>query len=395
MARMPSDRARPDDRRATLAAVFGFSLGLGIGTVAIPLVALAAGYDPPAVGFLAAVAAATQLGTRLLLPWALGRWRDRSLMIAGCLALAGMFGLLLTSTALPVFVAAQVLQGTARSLFWTSSQTHAVRGPGSSVRRLVDLNVAGNLGTLSGPAIAGTLALVGLPLALGAAVVAALIGALCSLRLHPLDAFDRSRSAGTIALIGRPGVDVACWAGIIGGAWWAMLGSFVPVLLVGAGFGPAGVGWLITASEGAGMVALVLQRHVGGRARIRRRVIGAGLVVAAALAALALGSIALGPASIALSLTVLVIGGAASGTVTTLGPALASLAAGPHEQGDALALQGTFRASALLAAPAAVGVLVTTIALGPALVVLAGGMLIPGVVIRVVRGGQEAAAPSS
>ena len=173
MARMPSDRARPDDRPATLAAVFAFSLGLGIGTIAVPLVALAAGYDPPAVGFLAAVAATTQLGTRLVLPWALGRWRDRSLMIAGCLALAGMFGLLLTSTALPVFIAAQVLQGTARSMFWTSSQTHAVRGPGSSVRRLVDLNVAGNLGTLSGPAIAGMLALVGLPLALGAAVIAA------------------------------------------------------------------------------------------------------------------------------------------------------------------------------------------------------------------------------
>ena len=391
MAVMPSDRSRPDDRPATLAAVFAFSLGLGIGTIAVPLVALAAGYDPPAVGFLAAVAATTQLGTRLVLPWALGRWRDRSLMIAGCLALAGMFGLLLTSTALPVFIAAQVLQGTARSMFWTSSQTHAVRGPGSSVRRLVDLNVAGNLGTLSGPAIAGMLALVGLPLALGAAVVAAAIGAACSLRLQPLEAFDRSRSAGTLALIGRPGVDVACWAGIIGGAWWAMLGSFVPVLLVGAGFGPAGVGWLVTASEGAGMVALLLQRGVSGRTRIRRRVVLAGIVVAGALAALALGSIALGAAAIIPSLAFLVVGGAASGTVTTLGPALASLAAGPDEQGDALALQGTFRATALLGAPAGVGVLVTTIALAPALVVLAGAILVPGLVIRA-RGAPEAPA---
>jgi hypothetical protein len=380
MAVVTSDRARPDDRLPTLTAVFGFSLALGAATVGIPLLALAAGYDPPTIGLLAAIAAGTQLGTRLLLPWALGRFRDRSLMILGCLGLAAMFALLLASTALPAFILAQVLQGTSRSLFWTSSQTHVVRGPGSSVRRLVDLNVAGNLGTLSGPALAGTLALVGLPLALGTAIAAALIGAVASLTLHPLEPFDRSRSAGTIALIGRPGVDVACWAGIAGGAWWAMLGSFVPVLLVGAGFGSAGVGWLITASEGAGMVALLLQRGVSGRSRIRVRVVLASVSIAAALAALALA-----PPVLGVTIALLLAGGAASGTATTLGPALASLAAGPEEQGDALALQGTFRSVALLGAPAMVGALVTTVALGPALVVLSGALLVPGLVIRLWR----------
>ena len=272
---MTADRPRPedspsrDDRTPTLAAVVGFSLALGVGTVAIPLVALDAGYAPAAVGALVAVAAATQLGVRLTLPWLLGRFPDRSLMAVAAVGLAGTFALLIASTTLPVFVPAQLLQGTARAMFWTSSQTHAVRGPGSSVRRLVDMNVAGNLGTLSGPAIAGTLAIVGMPLALSAAVVAGLGASILSLRLHPLEAFDRWRSAGTLGLLRRPGVDVACWAGIIGGAWWAMLGSFVPVLLVGAGFGPTGVGWLTTASEGAGMVALLLQRRISGRATHR------------------------------------------------------------------------------------------------------------------------------
>jgi hypothetical protein len=380
MAAVTSERPRPDDFLPTLVAVFGFSLALGAGTVAIPLLALASGYDPPTIGLLAAIAAGTQLGTRLLLPWALGRFRDRSLMILGCLGLAVMFGLLLASTALPVFVLAQVLQGTSRSMFWTSSQTHAVRGPGPSVRRLVDLNVAGNLGTLSGPALAGTLAVVGIPLALGTAIVAALVGVVASLIIHSFDPFDRSRSAGTIALIGRPGVDVACWAGIAGGAWWAMLGSFVPVLLVGAGFGSAGVGWLVTTSEAAGMGALLVQRGVSGRERIRRRVVIACFGIAGALAALALA-----PAVLAVYLGLLVLGGAASGTATTLGPALASLAAGPEEQGDALALQGTFRSVALLGAPASVGILVTTVALGPALVALAGALLVPGAVIRLWR----------
>lgn len=377
MAAMTDERAHADDRLPNLAAVYGFSLALGIATVAIPLVALDAGYDPPTIGFLAAVAAATQLLTRLGLPWALGRFRDRSLMVLGCLGIATMFSLLLVSTALPAFVAAQVLQGASRSLFWTSSQTHVVRGPGSSVRRLVDLNVAGNLGTLSGPALAGMLAVIGLPVALAAAIGAALVGAAMSALLRPLAAFDRSRSAGAIALIGRPGVDVACWAGLAGGAWWSMLGSFVPVLLVGAGFGTAGVGWLITASEGAGMVALLAQRGVSGRARIRRSVIVATLVVAAVLAV-----IAFIPEALFGYVALLVVGGAASGTVTTLGPALASLAAGPEEQGDALALQGTFRSIALFGAPAAVGALVAAVTLGPAFLALSGAIVVPGLVLR-------------
>ncbi len=393
---MTADRPRPeepptrDDRTPTLAAVLGFSLALGIGTVAIPLVALDAGYAPATVGALVAVAAATQLGVRLTLPWLLGRFADRSLMAVSAIGLAGTFALLIVSTTLPVFVAAQLLQGGSRAIFWTSSMTHVVRGPGSSVRRIVDVNVAGNLGTLSGPAIAGTLAIVGMPLALAAAVGAGLVASLLSLRLHSLPAFDRRRSAGTLGLLRRPGVDVACWAGIIGGAWWAMVGSFVPIILVGAGIGATGVGWLTTASEGAGMVALLVQRRISGRARIGRRLVLAAIVVAGALA-----GIALCPPVLAVYAALLIVGGAASGTATTLGPALASLAAGPHEQGDALALSGTFRAAALFVAPAVVSAAVATLGIGSALAALSGVILLPGVVIAGRSRGVRRAAGST
>ena len=57
MAAVTPPRTQPDDRLPMLASVLGFSLALGAGTVAIPLVALAAGYDPATIGFLAAVAA--------------------------------------------------------------------------------------------------------------------------------------------------------------------------------------------------------------------------------------------------------------------------------------------------------------------------------------------------
>ena len=52
---------------------------------------------------------------------------------------------------------------------------------------------------------------------------------------------------------------------------------------------------------------------------------------------------------------------------------MASLAATADEQGDVLALSGTFRAAALLAAPAAVGALLSVVALPAAVVLLGGG----------------------
>lgn len=358
-----------------MAAVFGFSLALGIATVLIPLLALDAGYDAATVGLLAATAAATQLGTRLLLPWLLGRVPDRSLMAGAALLMAGAFVLLLLSRALPLFLAAQVLQGAGRAVFWTSSQTHIVRGPGRSVRRLIDLNVAGNVGTLTGPALGGMLAVLGLPAALVAGLVGTGLAVVASVRLLALPAFDRRASAGTLAMIRRPGVDLACWASVMGGVWWSMLGSFVPVLLVGAGVGAGGIGWLITASEGAGTAALLALRD------LRSRRVGRVVAVGAATVGVALIAVALVPPMLLTTGLLLVLGGAASGAVTTLSPALASLASSPDEQGDAMALSGTFRAGALFGAPAAVGALVGTAAVGPAVALVAGLALLPGLAV--------------
>lgn len=356
-------------------SVFGFSVALGVATVTIPLLALASGYDAAGVGLLAAIAAAAQLGTRLILPWLLGRFTDRVLMVAAAGLMLTAFVLLLWSRALPVFALAQLLQGAARAVFWTSSQTHIVRGPGASVRRLIDLNVAGNVGTLTGPVLGGLLAGLGLPVALGAAALGAGLAAAAALALHPLPAFDRRRSVGTVALLGRDGVDLACWASVMGGVWWSMMGSFVPVILVGAGIAPQGIGLLITASEGAGTAALLALRGV------RPERVGLAVGIGATVLGLTLLAVAIAPPSIVGYAALLIVGGAASGTVTTLSPALASLAAGPEEQGDAMALSGTFRAGALFGAPAAVGALVGALTVGPAVVSVAVVGLVPGTLV--------------
>ncbi len=378
------------DRPASLGVVFAFSLGLGISTVVIPLRALAAGHDAATVGFLVAIAAGSGFATRLALPWLLGRWEDRSLIGAACLAMIVAFGLLVATTALPVFVLAQVFQGAGRAFFWTGSQAHAIRGEGDPVRRLVDMNVAGNFGTLVGPALGGTLALAGLPVALIVAILAAALAALGSRRLRPLPPFDRRQGAGTVALLRRDGVDVACWAAAVGGGWWAMLGSYVPVLAVGVGIGSVGVGWLVTIAEGAGMVALVLLRRQPAE-------IGLRLVrPAAAASALALVGVALAVLfavpSIGLLLAVLmIVGGGGSGTTTTLAPALAGLSARPAEQGDALALTGAFRAGAMLAAPAIVGALVPVAGIPAAIILVAAALGLPGTILGRSTGGPAGA----
>jgi MFS family permease len=382
---LTASRPRPrSDRTVSLLVVALFSHGLGIGIVAVPLIALDAGYDPSTIGFLVAVAAASQLTSRFALPWLLGRFPDRSLSAVAAAALVASLSSLALSTALPVFLVAQVLQGFGRAIFWTSSQTHAVRDSGRPVDRLVDLNMAGYAGTLSGPLVAGVLGAIDLRLALAAGVTAAAGAALGSLALHRLPPFDRRHSSGTVSLLRRPGIAAANWGSVVGGGWWAMLGSFVPVLLVGVGVGTFGVGTLITASEAAGFVALFLLRGLPV-ARVGWTVAGAAFAGCGALIGLAVA-----PASLPIYVGLLLIGGAASGTVTTLAPALAAAAAGPEEQGDALALSGLFRAGALLGAPAAVGALVTVVPLTAGLFALGAVLGLVGLAVgRPVRSGSD------
>jgi MFS family permease len=385
---MRSHRDQPaSDRAAALGVAFGFSLALGIATVTIPLVALGAGYDAAAVGFLVATSSASQLATRLTLPRLLSRFPDRVLIGLAATLMALAFVVLLASTALPAFIAAQMAMGAGRAFFWTSSQTHAVRTGGDPVRRLVDLNLAGNSGTLTGPALAGLLATVSPALALGAAAIAAGSAALATPLLATLPPFDRRASAGTLRLLKRPGVDMAIWSGVVGGVWWSMLGSYVPVVLVAAGVGPALIGWLVTISEGSGAAALVVIRRNMPR-RLGPLVQGGAFVEMAALAA-----IALAPPTILAYAPLLVLGGLAAGAVTTLGPALVALAADKEEQGNALALSGMFRSVAQLAAPASIGVLLSVIPLGAALVAIAGIGAAPGAVLASRRAAQSAAVP--
>ncbi len=366
-----SDQGGQVDRTFSVLSIAGFSLSLGAAGLVMPLVALASGYDLAAVGVLAAISAVSQLGFRLLLPWLLTRFSDRDLIVAAEIMMVGSFALLVVSRELPAFVLAQLLQGGARALFWTASQTHAVRGSGGVVRSLAMVQAVGNVGQLIGPVVAGIVAAESLDLALIVCGVAAAVGLVSGFAMTTLPTFPKQVRHDGQRIWRRPGVDVACWASYSAGGWRAMLSSYVPVALAAAGQPPQVIGVLMMVAEGTGVAAsgLLLRRRpleVGTAIQLAVLIVTASLIAFPFVAANAAG------AGLALAL-----GGLGSGLLMSLGPALATQSVSVEERGEAIAVAGTFRAVALLVTPGVTAAALTVVSLPVGLVVAALAIGVP------------------
>lgn len=351
-------------------AILGFSSSLAVGTLALPLVALAAGLDPATIGFLTATSAVSQFGFRLALPWLLGRYPDRELIAAACLMIATSYGLLMVAKLLPVFIVAQLFQGAARALFWTANQTHAVRGNGGAVKGLARVQVWANVGAMVAPTAAGLLSGVSLELALALGMGLGLVGVVASRGMRRLPPFIRAPRKGERGIWTRKGVDLACWASFTSGGWRAMQGSYIPIVLHTAGIAPGFIGVLLSLSDVMATVATGALIRFTPRSS-RTAIEGSVLAVAIGLAAVPFlaGNILLAAACIGLA-------GLGYGMLTTIGPALASDSVNAEERGEALAVAGTFRAAALLATP-------TGVALGLSIVALPVGLATAAAVLAV------------
>jgi hypothetical protein len=362
------DRA---ERPAVAVAILGFSSSLGVGTLALPLVAIAAGLDPATIGLLAAVSAVAQFSFRLALPWLLGRYADRELIAAACLMIATSYGLLIFTKLVPIFVLAQLFQGGARALFWTANQTHAVRGSRSSVGGLARVQVFANVGAMVAPTVAGLLSGFSLELALGLGVGLGLVGVVASRGMRRLPPFVRvRRREGERGIWTRSGVDLACWASFTAGGWRAMQGSYVPIVLTTAGIVPGVIGVLLSLSDLMATVAVgALIRFTPRNSRGAVEVSVVAVAIGLAVVPFVAGNAILAGACIGLA-------GLGYGMLTTIGPALASDSVGPEERGEALAVAGTFRAAALLVTP-------TGVAVGLSVVTLPVGLVAAGVLLAV------------
>lgn len=313
--------------------------------------------------------------TRLFLGIAMRRWPDWTLVAAAALLLGVSNAVVVASAAIVPFVLAELLQGVSRACFWTGSQTHVVRGPGSAASNLATVNLVSSVGLLVGPVIAGVLSERTPVLALAVAAGVAVVGIAPTLLLDRLPPFVPPDNRPPGRLWRRPGVDVGCWAGVTAGAWRGLLSSYVPVALDAARQSASTIGALVSVANAASLVGAV----AAGRVRTRPAVVVLAGIVATGLATAVTAAVA---GSITLSALALAVSGLAAGALQVLGPAIASDAVDPEERGEAIAVSGTFRAAALFAAPLAVAGLVVVVPLGPAVALVGVAMTAPAVALR-------------
>jgi MFS family permease len=361
------------DTGASCAAAVIFSTAQGLSAVALPLLALQAGYSAFMVGVLTAFSAVAQLVCRPFLGAVMRVVPDWTLLLCAAGFLAASNGLAAFSAALVPFAFAQALQGIARACFWTGSQTHVVRGPGSTLGALALVNLLANGGGLLGPLLAGFLSArvsIAASLAVGGVIAAA--GIVPALVLDRLPVFARrDRTVATPRAWRRPGVDAGCWASLSAGAWRGLMTSYVPVVLAAAVYSEAAIGVFVAVANGA----MLLGSGLSGR--VRHSWLAASYAfctLATGVAMIAIAVIAGQPVVVGAAL---VVSGLAAGGLQTIGPAIASDAVAPEERGDAISASGSFRAAALFVTPLFVAGLVTVLPIAAAMSAAGVAMLAP------------------
>jgi MFS family permease len=364
------------DRAAAACGAAVFSLSLGLASVALPLLALRAGYSGVEVGLLTAASAVSQMSARMVLGRVMRVLPDWTLVAAAGVSLALGNAAVVVSTAVVPFVLAQLLQGVARACFWTGSQTHVVRGPGSSVGALAVVNFVSAVGLLGGPVLAGLVSERSpqLAMALGAGI--AVLATVPAFFLDRLPPFTPSADPPPGRLWRRPGVGAACWAGVTAGAWRGLLGSYVPVALDAARQPASTIGVLVSTANGASIAGAALVGRVRGAWVARSLVLGTlATGGAVAVVALAAGHALLAGAALAIS-------GLGAGALQTVGPAVAADSVHPEERGEAVAVTGTFRAAALFGAPLGIAGLITAIPLSAAMALTGALIALPAFIAR-------------
>ncbi|WP_404436368.1 MFS transporter [Microbacterium aerolatum] len=337
------------------ATIFLFSIGLGMATVLVPLLASSAGYSLGAVGFLIGVSAITQIIARAGMGRLMDRFSTRSFILVSLSLLTASCLLLALTDTLWAFVVSQLLQGAGRAYFFTGTQTHVIRGSRPAVSALTIMNVTNGVGLLVGPIVAGFVGGLSLTAALYvSAIISGLALPLCAFlkRYEPFVKRDRYPGERVIPLWRRPGVVASGWMGAAAGAWRGILNSYLPVLVTAAGHSIPVAGMMTTLANLAalgGSAAAPLVRRFGARS---------SAVVGTVLAAGGVAVMVYLLSDLIWAGVFLVTSGLGAGILQTLGPALGSQSVGPEERGRAIAMIGTFRAVSLLITPMSIGALI-------------------------------------
>jgi hypothetical protein len=380
-------RIRDWDLAATLGATVLFGFGLSVSMITLPLVALHAGYGAAQIGALTAAAAVGQIGTRLVLPALMRRVSDKAIMLAGCVLLLASCGLLALSTAVPFFVACEILQGAARGFVWTASKTHLVRRNGPSLPRLAANNLTTSIGSLSGPVVGGLVAQRSLTLALLLGGAIAVSAGVVVLFMTAHDRSGTSKGAGKEngARTWRiPGVWLGCLSAVTAGGWLALMNGYVAVLLTSAGHDASNIGVLLSLANGGAVVGGV----------VIFRVTPPAMRLGAAVAAFAVGAgiacVCVSAPGLVLPAAALTVAGVGAGALQTFAYALAADAVAADRRAEAIVSVGLARAVSLFTVPLVVAGALAVLPLAGA-VALTGVALSSPVLLTMRRRGKDAA----
>jgi hypothetical protein len=320
---------------------------------------------------LTAISAVAQLLVRASIPAISRRYADRSLVSGSAALIAASCAVVALSTAVVPFVAAELLQGAARGYFWSGSQLHAVRTSRSPLKGIARMNLLSSAGLLAGPVTAGALA--GSSVSAGLVLASGLAALGCGAALF-MDRLPVLKAAvaesDSVNLCRRPPVirgSAASWGG---GAWSALLVSYVPVIL--AGEQPTVVvGVLVAVANGANIVGSAVVGVIPpGRT-------GAWLVAGTVANGCGLAVVAPAASSVWTAAAALIVCGLGSGALLTIGPVLATEAVSDDERAGAIAVTGGARAAGLLVTPLIVAGAISVMPLAAAMAVMGAVLAVP------------------
>jgi predicted MFS family arabinose efflux permease len=366
-----------------------FSFVLGVSAVAVPLFAIQSGYSVAEVGLLTAVSAVSQILIRLFLNPILRVFPDWQLIGVSALFLATSCGVLGMSAGLAAFLVSQGFLGVARALFWTGSQTHAVRGQGPTAHGVAVVNLAAAVGTLAGPTFAGFLAGYSTQIALLTAAAVALASSVPTFFMDRLPPFARVEDRAPGRIWRRPGVAAACWAGVTAGTWRVLLSSYVPVVLTLARQSPSTIGILLSLANAASMVGTAGAGRLRTASLPRAFLVGM-LTVGVGTAFIGLAAPVTWGAGIALALS-----GWGAGLLQVVGTTAASDTVRPEERGEAIASTGAFRAVAAFVSPLAAAGMVAVMPLSAVFAVFGVAIAIPAAYGRALRTALQSREPAT
>ena len=349
----------------------------------VPLYALRLGYSGLIIGMLAALPSVANVTLRLTF----GRLSDRHgetaiLRLGGLFYFASAAGMLLSTwLGLALLVGAQLLQGVARSIFWTVAQAYATKLPLRGGLHLSLFNGATNLGMVLGISVAGLW--VGV---LGYRGAFALVLALAVLYVALTRVLASSRTPVLSETVAPPGTKgalpdlrlgplwlAACCA-FVNGATWAMASSFHPVYLARLGYGDKAIGLLLMLLPVGMLASSSVSRRIVERSDSMER-LAVGFIVATGL------GVAIVPAVRTwLPLTAVIL---ATGFCSGVCNLLYQLSVQRHSdwgaRGAMMASVGLFGNLALLVLPTTIGVVLRWVPLNAALVGAGAFLMILGV----------------